>query len=317
MRLVLIFVCVLLRNTIQDKNTESSNVDIKNIPYMDVNNHTDIKRVLNEVNKKIENPIIIPVDPLNPINTKSIFSSLPENFDWRTTDDGKDCMPDIMNQGLCGSCYAFASTMAFAARYCAAMRKAGKAHSKLALSPQDALSCGFWSKQCDGGNSDQVYKHFETYGVSTEACQPYAEASNTNKEAGEKCLAKTCKDGTPMKKYYCKKGTSSTIYNSDVMKYEIHNWGPITTGMQVMQDFNTYMKNSSVEIYKSQTNVNSGGHLVTLIGWGKDNSSGTEYWIAANSWGADWGLSGYFKIDMSDINSEFAKYAGYCTPDIS
>ncbi|PAV79919.1 hypothetical protein WR25_23894 [Diploscapter pachys] len=37
-----------------------------------------------------------------------------------------------------------------------------------------------------------------------------------------------------------------------------------------------------------------GGHAVKLVGWGTEN--GTPFWRIANSWNADWGENGYFRI---------------------
>lgn len=37
-----------------------------------------------------------------------------------------------------------------------------------------------------------------------------------------------------------------------------------------------------------------GGHAVKLIGWGEENS--TPYWLMVNSWSAQWGDRGMFKI---------------------
>ena len=41
-----------------------------------------------------------------------------------------------------------------------------------------------------------------------------------------------------------------------------------------------------------------GGHAITLIGYGTDNS-GNDYWIIKNSWGTDWGKNGFAKISRS------------------
>ena len=41
-------------------------------------------------------------------------------------------------------------------------------------------------------------------------------------------------------------------------------------------------------------------HSVVIIGWGKEEKTGTGYWIVRNSWGAEWGEGGYLKILMSE-----------------
>jgi len=56
-----------------------------------------------------------------------------------------------------------------------------------------------------------------------------------------------------------------------------------------------------------------GAHAVTLIGWGIHRQLGGEpldYWVVKNSWGADWGEQGYFKILQGESYIAEASFNG-------
>ena len=61
----------------------------------------------------------------------------------------------------------------------------------------------------------------------------------------------------------------------------------------VFADFLNYGRG----IYKQTSNKFLGIHTVKILGWGWDTKLKVNYWVVANSWGADWGnLKGYFNI---------------------
>jgi hypothetical protein len=56
-----------------------------------------------------------------------------------------------------------------------------------------------------------------------------------------------------------------------------------------------HMYNVTDDVYKPIDGQEyAGGHAIECVGWGKEES-GEGYWIMKNSWGCNWGDSGYFK----------------------
>lgn len=71
---------------------------------------------------------------------------------------------------------------------------------------------------------------------------------------------------------------------------ELFKNGPVEVGFYVYEDFGQYTDG----IYVHKFGKFKGGHSVRVIGYGEEN--GVKYWLAANSWGEEWGDFGFFKI---------------------
>eukprot|EP00829_Urostomides_striatus_P004284 TRINITY_DN14628_c0_g1_i1.p4 TRINITY_DN14628_c0_g1~~TRINITY_DN14628_c0_g1_i1.p4 ORF type:complete len:173 (+),score=43.63 TRINITY_DN14628_c0_g1_i1:116-634(+) len=130
-------------------------------------------------------------------NTQSI--KIPDNFDARK--DWPDCIHPILNQGSCGSCWAFGATETVSDRYCIK----GK---DVILSPQDLVSCDPLDKGCLGGGDVTPYLYLMSPGAVTESCFPYTSGAWPTPP----CITK-CEDGKPFVKYGCKPG-SCLLYTS-------------------------------------------------------------------------------------------------------
>ena len=50
-----------------------------------------------------------------------------------------------------------------------------------------------------------------------------------------------------------------------------------------------------------------GGHAVKIVGWGHDDASNLDFWTVANSWTANWGEEGFFRIEMGQSHLQFER----------
>jgi C1A family cysteine protease len=80
----------------------------------------------------------------------------------------------------------------------------------------------------------------------------------------------------------------------DIIKNNIYSWGPIVAVYTVYDDFFDYTGG----VYSYSSGDYAGLHAVLVVGW--DDANGA--FIVKNSWGADWGESGYFRIVYSEVN---------------
>lgn len=220
--------------------------------------------------------------------------NLPKEFDARTAWPQCSTISRILDQGHCGSCWAFAAVEALSDRFCIQYNK------NISLSVNDLLACcGFLcGAGCDGGTPIYAWRYFVHHGVVTEECDPYFDTEGCSHPGCEpayptpKCSRK-CVAGNQLwreSKHYGKNAYRVKRDPYQIMA-ELYKNGPVEVAFDVFEDFAHYKSG----VYKHVTGSYLGGHAVKLIGWGT-SADGEDYWLLANQWNRSWGDDGYFKI---------------------
>ena len=189
--------------------------------------------------------------------------------------DNRKYVPQlVLNQGRCGSCWAFAAASAGEASY-------NKAKGKMVqFSPQQVLSCS-GGGSCQGGIHPQGLNYYTKTGAATHVAYPYLGVESTCDSSKLKSLTETAK-------------VQKTISGSYTTWQDAAAGRTVSMSMWVSAAFMQYKSgifdDATVNACK---NGSQGGHAVTIVGYTP------EAWIVKNSWGPGWGEKGYFRIRMS------------------
>lgn len=230
-------------------------------------------------------------NPMNklPMKEPAPDMAIPASFDARTNWPG--CIGPILDQGHCGSCWAFGAVESLEDRLC--IQSQGK--TNVSLSEQLLVSCDNDNSGCDGGDPLSAWQFLQSSGTVTEACYPYDMGTCHHPGCSEwntpSCNT-TCQDGSAFSACTYKAQTAYSVSSKvEEIQKEIMTNGPVEVSFAVYEDFANYQ--SGVYIHK--TGAELGLHAVKNIGWGVD-STGVDYWIIQNSWNPTWGMNGYFLI---------------------
>lgn len=215
-------------------------------------------------------------------------SAVPSAFDWRNVGEQSFVTP-VRSQGGCGSCWAFASTAALES---SALRSNNTPGVNLNLSEQVLVSCGSSggadAGSCGGGYIEYASDYIRNTGLPLETCYPY---TATDGSCGSACS--TYQSSTYQIVSWAYVTTTSPTVST--IRTALLNYGPLVTTMEVYSDFDAYVSG----IYTHTSGTDRGGHAVLIVGY----SDSGQYFIVKNSWGTDWGESGYFRIAYSEISS--------------
>ncbi len=218
-------------------------------------------------------------------------------FDWR--DHG--VYLNVLDQGDCGSCWAFATTAAFWSNSILNYRKGnpevskvgadGKLESDIAdapmpppmMSAQPLLNCIAKSKgDCGGGWHGSAFNHFVEFGAILSE-QEYTATVNPCKQ----------KMGTKAVTWDYVNYPVDQLPSVKQLKEALLEHGPLAVLIRIDEPLKAYKGGVF-----NERNPGTVNHAVLMLGW--DDSK--KAWLLLNSWGTQWGEDGYAWVAWGSNN---------------
>jgi cathepsin L len=207
----------------------------------------------------------------------------PLEYDWRSV-KGKSLA--VQSQGDdCGCCWAFAAIGAYEHSFL--HRNLGPTVN---ASEQQVLNCVKPKLDpphagCDGGWHADAFELLVRYGTATRTAVPYQARDDI-----------PCDDNVPRpykaNRWAYVNASNPTSPGDDALKAALMEFGPLAIGINVGPTFQQYTGGVFTwdeAVTDPDKPIN---HDVTLMGWSTDKQA----WLIRNSWGANWGESGYMWI---------------------
>ena len=199
---------------------------------------------------------------------------LPESFDWVTD---KNVLGEPKNQYSCGSCWAFSIVGHLEALY---YMKYGEHKT---FSEQQLVDCDTNDQQCNGGEFATAFEWIiQNGGLESDTDYPYKAKTQT-------CTQDKTKNIVKVTSYELLETT-----DEEIIKQYLYENGPLAIGIN-SNPLNWYAY-GVIDWGKDNCSPDYIDHAVILVGYGHDHEEGLDFWRIRNSWGANWGEKGYFRV---------------------
>ena len=200
--------------------------------------------------------------------TKLPTDNIANEIDWRQ----KGALQPVQDQGFCGSCWSFSSVAAMEAAH---FIKTGEL---LKLSEQQFVDCDPQSEGCNGGLEVYAFQYAEQNPLELEKDYPY------KGKDGVRCSASKKKEVVGVSDY-----AHVPENSADQLRAAIDQQ-PVCISVEA-DTYIMFYDSGIIDVDDCGTDLD---HAVTAVGYGTED--GQDYFIVRNSWGADWGEDGYFRI---------------------
>lgn len=207
--------------------------------------------------------------------------AIPDELDWRKV-PGR--VSRVKNQGMCGSCWAFATVGALEGQDANATKRL------VELSEQNLVDCDRVDQGCNGGFMKDAFEFIaEEGGIESESDYPYV------------ARRRFCKFKQDKVKFSDQGATILPEGDETKLKEVVAKYGPVAVAIDASRySFQAYRKGVYFEKH-CRNKLNQLDHAVLVVGYGTDPKGG-DYWIVKNSWGPHYGEKGYIRMARNRNN---------------
>lgn len=204
------------------------------------------------------------------------------SLDWRMS-PGK--ISPILDQGDCGSCWAFATAATVESTIAI---RSGK--NVIKLSEQQFLDCSSNRGGCQGGYLSRSFEYVKLSGLYPVHIYNRSYVAMDN----QTCLAQSLRRTSPVQPSKIRR---ARIGNGERFILRSLLSGVVTVGFAVEQPFLFYKNGSYNGICAPVMN-----HAMVIVGYTLKD------WIVRNSWGEHWGENGYVRIPRGQNKCQINSY---------